>query len=33
MISLNFKDDTVEVESEVSAEGWIDMPDVEDTFN
>lgn len=33
MISLNFKDETVEVESEVSAEGWIDMPDVEDTFN
>ena len=32
-ISLNFKDETVEVESKVSTEGWVDMPDVEDTFN
>ena len=33
MISLNFKDSTVEVGGEVSTEGWIDIPDVEDTFN
>lgn len=33
MISLNFKDEIVEVESKVSTEGWIDVPDVEDTFN
>ena len=33
MISLNFKDATVEVGGEVSTEGWIDIPDVEDTFN
>ena len=33
MISLNFKDEIVEVESKVSTEGWVDMPDVEDTFN
>ena len=33
MISLNFKDDIVEVESKVSTEGWVDIPDVEDTFN
>ena len=33
LISLNFKDETVEVEGEVSTEGWINMPDVEDTFN
>ena len=33
LISLNFKDETVEVEGKVSTEGWIDMPDVEDTFN
>lgn len=33
MISLNFKDEIVEVQSQVSTEGWVDMPDVEDTFN
>lgn len=33
MISLNFKDDFVQVEGEISTEGWIDIPDVEDTFN
>lgn len=33
LISLNFKDATVEVGGEVSTEGWIDIPDVEDTFN
>ena len=33
IISLNFKDDTVEVDEKISSEGWVVIPNVEDTFN